>query len=460
MSEQLNNLQLEKRLARMLRNGSVAAVLALAVVIGLLGLYLRNELREQILSRDAHLLESIVALEHERLLEDPFSVPGDYRMLAVSASALRGVLAMAVYDRSGWINTAIPETVDSVRLADQKMSRIIESGTQIHYYPEIPLSTVFFDVLAEDDQAVSLVEALVPLIHVNGGFDGVVRFWIDGSSVQASFDALNRRLLLQGLLAWLVGSLLLLPIGLIGGRRLAQAASTLETRNRDLESANRELELAARSSAVGAISAHLMHGLRNPLAGLSAYLRTHGTADAREAAGRMDKLIRETLSVLKSEDRPDRGLDLSLGELEDVLRSRLYKDFLLREQEWVFAIEPMDRERILPSREANLALLVLQNLLSNASEASPRMSTIRVGCRLEASEAVFEVADEGCGIAQSIQLRLFEPGNSSKETGSGLGLAISRQLARAVGGDLYLNSTSEHGSRFTLKIPLNGNRND
>ena len=65
------------------------------------------------------------------------------------------------------------------------------------------------------------------------------------------------------------------------------------------------------------------------------------------------------------------------------------------------------------------------------------------------------VADEGPGIAEADQERIFERyerADNSPE-GSGLGLAISRRLARSMGGDIELVSTPGQGARFTLVLP-------
>ena len=67
---------------------------------------------------------------------------------------------------------------------------------------------------------------------------------------------------------------------------------------------------------------------------------------------------------------------------------------------------------------------------------------------------MIHVADEGGGIDPAEQERIFEPfekGSSSE--GSGLGLAIARRLARAMGGEIQLQSAVGEGSRFTLVLP-------
>jgi signal transduction histidine kinase len=72
---------------------------------------------------------------------------------------------------------------------------------------------------------------------------------------------------------------------------------------------------------------------------------------------------------------------------------------------------------------------------------------------------MIHVADTGVGIAPEKHEAIFEPfiqlkeSLSDRESGVGLGLAISRDLARAMNGDLTVESSEGKGSRFTLSLP-------
>jgi signal transduction histidine kinase len=69
------------------------------------------------------------------------------------------------------------------------------------------------------------------------------------------------------------------------------------------------------------------------------------------------------------------------------------------------------------------------------------------------------VSDTGLGIAPNKLETIFEPfvqlkeGLADREGGIGLGLSISRDLARAMKGDLTVKSTEGKGARFTLSLP-------
>jgi PAS domain S-box-containing protein len=102
---------------------------------------------------------------------------------------------------------------------------------------------------------------------------------------------------------------------------------------------------------------------------------------------------------------------------------------------------------------------ILLNLLTNAVKFTPASGSVRVRCRMTDTASAIDVIDTGVGIPQDKQERIFEPfvqlgrSLSSAHEGVGLGLAISRDLARAMDGDLTVVSTPGSGSTFTLTLP-------
>jgi signal transduction histidine kinase len=73
---------------------------------------------------------------------------------------------------------------------------------------------------------------------------------------------------------------------------------------------------------------------------------------------------------------------------------------------------------------------------------------------LEEGAAVVHVEDNGPGIAPQIRAKLFEPFVSEgKRNGLGLGLALSRQTVLEHGGDMWVDSASGRGARFSFRLP-------
>ena len=115
---------------------------------------------------------------------------------------------------------------------------------------------------------------------------------------------------------------------------------------------------------------------------------------------------------------------------------------------------------------------ILLNLLSNAVKFTPAGGQVTVHCDLmpaggsahadgtEQSQIVIQVQDTGRGISADKLASIFEPfvqidrrGTVESQQGVGLGLAISRDLARAMDGELSVMSTVGDGSTFTLMLP-------
>jgi signal transduction histidine kinase len=103
---------------------------------------------------------------------------------------------------------------------------------------------------------------------------------------------------------------------------------------------------------------------------------------------------------------------------------------------------------------------ILVNLVMNAVKYIPNNGGgITLSCAVAGDTVVAEVVDTGPGIPKDKMDSIFEPfvqltaGLTERRGGVGLGLAISRDLARAMHGDLTVSSTVGVGSRFTLTLP-------
>jgi two-component system phosphate regulon sensor histidine kinase PhoR len=105
---------------------------------------------------------------------------------------------------------------------------------------------------------------------------------------------------------------------------------------------------------------------------------------------------------------------------------------------------------------------VLQNLLDNAVQYTPAGGHIVASAARDGDEIVFTVADNGIGIPQAEQERIFErfyrvdEGRSREVGGTGLGLSIARHIAEAHGGRVWVESAIGQGSRFHFSVPIAG----
>lgn len=118
-------------------------------------------------------------------------------------------------------------------------------------------------------------------------------------------------------------------------------------------------------------------------------------------------------------------------------------------------IQPDSTHSLPAIGEERAVIQILVNLMGNAIRHSPVAGKVRLTFSGDARTAAVSVLDDGPGIADVDQQRIFERFERAEpeEGGTGLGLAISRRLARSLGGDVTLDSAPGEGARFTLTLP-------
>ena len=110
--------------------------------------------------------------------------------------------------------------------------------------------------------------------------------------------------------------------------------------------------------------------------------------------------------------------------------------------------------------DADMCSTVLRNLVSNAVKFTSEGKSIYIDIATEGEFAVVSVKDEGCGMTEEEQGRLFNKDThftkygTAREEGSGLGLLLCKNFAEMNGGKLTLESVVGEGSTFKIYIPL------
>lgn len=440
--------------------GLLAGLLfALALALGALAAWLRAGLREQVLRREGTTLQAVTtmqrAIESERLSE--IGLGGEDEELALmilQAARLEGVLAVQVFDAAG---RALDRVLTPFPLAPPSPAE----WERLRRGEPVTRFTVDWRGVAPEAARhgpFPLLEVCVPVPGGTGnGPMRAARFMLDGERVAREFAQLDRRLAIQAGVVW-TGTALLIAAG--AGwtlARLRRAQAALESRTRELTQANRELAFAAKSSALGAVAAHLVHGLRNPLAGLEQLLRDGGRNDASkgglETAQRMRDMVNEVVTLLH-EERTGVRYEVGARELLEGVASRVAA--LATARGVTVRVEGGEHGPTLSNREAGLVAAILANLLRNACEAAPsRTGEVRLGVRGGGAGHAWEffVHDNGPGMPARGDDRWFEPGRSTKPGGAGIGLAICRQLAIHLRADLQLARSRPGETEFRLRLP-------
>ncbi|MBE0436556.1 MAG: HAMP domain-containing protein [Methylomicrobium sp.] len=243
-----------------------------------------------------------------------------------------------------------------------------------------------------------------------------------------------------------------------------EIGNLVNTLNEMLDRIERSFEVQRR------FTADASHELRSPLSRLRTELeislrRPRDASEYQETLQScMDEVERLTLIVeeLLVLARMDAGLER--GSTETVSLNAIIEATVKRMQSMAdkrdvqIIVEPM------PQVVTNMAYgsvdLILTNLLDNAVKFSPPGGCVSVRLTVTENEAALSVCDNGPGIDQDEQQRIFERfyrgsiASTRHVTGAGLGLALSQAIACGHGGYIEMTNIDEGGSVFIFKFPL------
>ncbi len=214
-----------------------------------------------------------------------------------------------------------------------------------------------------------------------------------------------------------------------------------------------------------------VHDLRNPINGIMGFsemlaeeLKQQGAADQAELAEFIHSASTQMLLLVND------LLDVSViesGKL-DLKPEHLDLAALVRERARFLSITATARKihirteipgSFLVSCDGRRIAQVLDNLLSNALKFSPAGSEVTVFLERDGADAVVCVGDQGPGVPQSQQHRLFQYFSridskpADNKQGTGLGLAIVKKIVETHKGRVWVESAPGNGARFFFSIP-------
>lgn len=212
----------------------------------------------------------------------------------------------------------------------------------------------------------------------------------------------------------------------------------------------------------------ISHDLRSPLTSVLGY------TELIQRVGSLNEQQLEFLDRIRSSVESITALVndlLDLGRLESGFDTR--REFVRLENILKFALDTMESQfRVndltlqldigekLPELRGNPIRLrqLLDNLLSNAAKYSSKGSTVSVSLQAEDGQIILCVADQGVGVPQSEQARIFEKFYRASNVpdavgGSGLGLAIVKSIVDSHQGRIWVESSMGKGSTFFVVLP-------
>ncbi len=445
---------------------TVATLLVFALIVAAVSLKLRAQVRNQIVARDAEVLYPVALMEISRAEDDFLSDPllqmeTDLLEVVLSTSELKGVIAVRIFEPDGKFSAAVPEDFLLGSLSPAVLQKIGQREPVSRYHPQGNIENYFIDVKeSSGDAGYPLLEVVAPLHRTKSSeLLGIAQYLLDGQEIAAEFTSLDANLGRQAGVAFAAGSFLIILVFLWAFGRVGKAYKEIEERGQRLLAANAELAMMAKTSAIGAVASHLVHGLKNPLSGLQDFISGGNEKSvnidhedwqlAIESTRRMQDMIREIVGILQ-EEKSASGYDYTLAEIRSLVVSKAKP--AAQKSGVIFSAGGETPEARLDSRQGNLLMLILMNLVQNAVEATPEGKEILFTMEADEEKLFLRVADAGPGIPHNMLENLFSPCKSSKPGGSGLGLAISRQLAKHMGGELSLEKNGTGGACFLLTL--------
>ena len=216
------------------------------------------------------------------------------------------------------------------------------------------------------------------------------------------------------------------------------------------------------------------HELRTPLTSIKGFIATllddsEGFYDAQtrqefydiidQECDRLTRLISDLLNVSRIES--GRALDMQISQinLRELVGQVLNTQQQYTTQHKLTNMVPTDLPVI--EGDSDKVAQILDNLIGNAVKYSPDGGKIVVSVQDESDTVRIDVTDEGLGIPPQHQEKIFDrfqmiDGDTKRKgiKGTGIGLYLVRHLARAHGGEVWLEwSEPDEGSTFSVRLP-------
>ena len=178
---------------------------------------------------------------------------------------------------------------------------------------------------------------------------------------------------------------------------------------------------------------------------------------AGEEVQRLRSLVNDLLDLSKIESGQ---ITMEFGPVEvELLVEKALSPFILQAQEKQITLtEEIPTNLPLVKADPNKITWVLSNLIGNAMRYTDAGGQIQVSARPRREQVYMSVTDNGAGIPLEYQGKIFDKFVQLKTEknvgGTGLGLAISKEIVKAHGGDIWVDSTPGEGSTFTFTLPV------
>jgi signal transduction histidine kinase len=376
-------------------------------------------------------------------------------------------LALFVVDKQGQLiyarpGTPTPELLQGITIPAEQEQGVqeLKSSPDAHWY-------VAKQAIKNGDRIMGSIYVVYPLRDINR----------NPQEIQLLVFMLGGIGILGWIIIYALTRQLAKPV-----KDVAEAAKQIVTGNYDLhldanvrEQEIYELiesfkEMAERLRHLEALRTELLagvtHELKTPLTSISGLLqalkdRVVKGGEAREfieichsETARLQKMVEDLLDF-NAFVTGDIKVEKDAYNINKLVREISYQWLIAQEEGAITLNTRVPEYELMAMTDAMRLQQILYNLFNNAQQAINKQGSIEVSVYEQDSSICIDVKDDGPGIAGEEQDLIFERffrGHDKKLQvhGLGLGLSFSRMIARALGGDLLLKSSSAQGTAFTL----------
>jgi nitrogen fixation/metabolism regulation signal transduction histidine kinase len=395
------------------------------------------------------------------------------RLGAVSGAGWRLLAALALVLALVQLLAATRHYASGLLLAGAALLLLVEAARLLlrsRAAPEQPAAALR-TAARQRDEALALLDAVTVALFVVSG-DGRIRF-----ANRAARRIAGAEVARLGQIAALgedaAARILALPVGgrqivpLADGRNMLVWVGGVSTpeggaqRLVSMQAVAGELD-AVQVGAWHSMTRILAHEMMNALTPISSLSESLGrlTSALPDAAAAAETIARQSRHLMSFVERYRAIVDLPQPAMARIPLSAFMSDLAtlagaeLGHRGIAFAAGGAPEDDV--AADADLLRQALLNLLRNAGDAALAgggAPAVRLSCARSGAEVLFDISDNGPGVAPEHLEDMFVPFFTTKEGGAGIGLTLARQVALAHGGRLDAAANGERGMTFTLALP-------
>ena len=219
-----------------------------------------------------------------------------------------------------------------------------------------------------------------------------------------------------------------------------------------------------RESAWQEMAKQVAHEIKNPLTPMKLSMQflqksiENNAPDIKELGARVSATLVEQidhLSTIAGEFSRFANIENAKPELFNINEAlRSVKQLYESDHKNVFSWQLEEGEWMIYADKTHINRM-LTNLILNGIQSVPEGVTphITVEEKLQQSSVEIRITDNGTGISEAVQEKIFTPNFTTKSSGTGLGLAMCKRMAEQAGGDIRYE-TSEKGTSFFITLPV------